>query len=99
MIAGACNMATDEYVPIHLSDLFDLLEVTGYVLGQRKSTPRHPAREDNIDHHQHSLRWCVDKNISWFVRIAVVGKLKHLLSDTESVLVRARHRRQRPVGI
>src|SRR6266853_1030469 len=49
--AGACHVAADKNVPVHLSNLFDLREITGDVLGKSKSAPRHPAGEHDIDDH------------------------------------------------
>ena len=51
MSAGARNVAANERVPVHLPDLFDLCEITRYVLCECKATPGHPTWEHDIDDH------------------------------------------------
>jgi len=41
----------------------------------------HPTWEHDIDNHQYSLRGRINENVSRLVRIAMVRKLKHLVSD------------------
>src|SRR6185369_13888024 len=85
MRARACDMPTNQSLPIHLSDHFNLFEVPRYVLGHSESTPRHPARKYDIDYHQHSLHRCIDENISRLVSIAVVRKLEYLIANVQCV--------------
>src|SRR6266550_1627198 len=99
MSAGARKVAANERIPIHFSDFLDLREVARYVLCECKATPRHPAGEYHIDDHQDSLRRRIDENVSRLVRVAVVGKFEHLITDPQRVLVRKSNRRQRPIRI
>src|SRR4051794_8996134 len=92
-------MATNESIPIHFSDLFDLREISWDILGESKSTPRHPTGKYYVDNHQDSLRRRIDEYIAGLVRIAVVGKLEHLIANMQSVLIRERDRGQRTVRI
>src|SRR6266853_6914118 len=55
--AGACHVAADKNVPVHLSNLFDLREITGDVLGQCKAAPWQPTGKHHVNDHKHSLRW------------------------------------------
>src|SRR5215218_1537034 len=99
MRAGPCDMAPDERVPIHLSDLLDLSKVRGDVLSEGKSTPRHPTREHDIHHHQYSLGRGVNKNVPRLVSVAVVRKFEYLVTDAQCVLVGEGDGRKRAVRI
>ena len=52
-----------------------------------------------IDHHQNSLDGCIDENVTRLVRIAMIGKLKHLVADAQQIFVGESNGREQPVGI
>src|SRR6266550_2758043 len=49
--AGARHVAANKSVPVHFSNLFDLREITGDVLGQCESAPWHPTGKYHVNDH------------------------------------------------
>src|SRR5262245_48170363 len=80
-------------------DLLNLREASRNVLRQSKPPPRHPARKNDIDHHEGPLRWREYEDVSRFVGNTVVRKFENMTSDLEFVLVLESDGGNRAIGI
>src|SRR5689334_1440746 len=99
MRAGSLNVAGYKYIPLHLIDLLHLCEISWNVLRQSKPPPGHPAWKDDIDNHQRFLGGRIDKYVSGFMRISMIGQFQCLASNPEYVFVIKCNGWDRAIGV
>jgi hypothetical protein len=86
--AGARDVAADQRVPLEPLDLLDLRELGGDVLRQREAPPRHPAREHDVDDHQHALRRRVNEDVARLVHPAAIVESTSVPAQAARVRIR-----------